>query len=400
MQQTKKWNKRLKVFTLGLIVSVTCNVVLLTLFFTRYLGESPLVQSFDLKPLFLEASKKEGKSLAEAIDRLSGLSFKELVSLLSSKDPLEEGYTLRDVALTCLITYHHFNLMGAIPDNIQKRTFLLRQQDQDGQKIIFYPGLTDEQHELINHYACTEKWPLTSKGLFSLLKKWVGSTDDSLEKAFFHSEEFVWVEALFGLSGQKADQKQLLQMLLDRDFDHLKNFINQNHEITDVTLRKFLLSYIFCKSSIACSMLLRSDFHFAVKKLDDQTILHILPLLNEVTEDVEKYCKELIQSSRSDAVWEKSAEILFRNVNEVLPDPYDHQLTLKRFISFIPEEKKQEPIPQPLPEVKFTTYKVKEGDTLWKIARRFHVGISKIIDYNQLNSDKIHPGREIKIPQQ
>ncbi len=46
------------------------------------------------------------------------------------------------------------------------------------------------------------------------------------------------------------------------------------------------------------------------------------------------------------------------------------------------------------------SYQVKKGDTLWKISKKFRVGLSEIIDANpQLsNPDLIYPGQEIHIP--
>lgn len=47
-----------------------------------------------------------------------------------------------------------------------------------------------------------------------------------------------------------------------------------------------------------------------------------------------------------------------------------------------------------------TTYTVKSGDTLWKISKRFQVGLSELIETNPQieNPDLIYPGEKIKIP--
>ncbi|MCA1057062.1 SafA/ExsA family spore coat assembly protein [Rossellomorea aquimaris] len=46
------------------------------------------------------------------------------------------------------------------------------------------------------------------------------------------------------------------------------------------------------------------------------------------------------------------------------------------------------------------SYMVKKGDTLWKISKRFRVGLSEIIDANPQipNPDLIYPGQSIHIP--
>jgi LysM repeat protein len=44
-------------------------------------------------------------------------------------------------------------------------------------------------------------------------------------------------------------------------------------------------------------------------------------------------------------------------------------------------------------------YKVKAGDTLWKIARRFHVSMDNLVELNNLrNPDKLKVGAELRIP--
>ena len=60
--------------------------------------------------------------------------------------------------------------------------------------------------------------------------------------------------------------------------------------------------------------------------------------------------------------------------------------------------------PMPLPEIhdddKMIKYIVQEGDTLWKIARRFNVKLADIINLNKLcNPDLIYPDQVIIIPE-
>ncbi len=61
-------------------------------------------------------------------------------------------------------------------------------------------------------------------------------------------------------------------------------------------------------------------------------------------------------------------------------------------------------LPMPLPEIhdddKMIKYIVQEGDTLWKIARRFNVKLADIINLNKLcNPDLIYPDQVIIIPE-
>jgi LysM repeat protein len=43
-------------------------------------------------------------------------------------------------------------------------------------------------------------------------------------------------------------------------------------------------------------------------------------------------------------------------------------------------------------------YVVQQGDSLWKISRRFGVSVETLKSYNQLKSDSIKPGDTLKIP--
>ena len=50
-------------------------------------------------------------------------------------------------------------------------------------------------------------------------------------------------------------------------------------------------------------------------------------------------------------------------------------------------------------EIENPVYIVKEGDTLWEIAKK-HEGLSvaEIIEHNKLNSNKLKPGEKIILP--
>ena len=45
-------------------------------------------------------------------------------------------------------------------------------------------------------------------------------------------------------------------------------------------------------------------------------------------------------------------------------------------------------------------YIVQEGDSLWKLSRRFRVDVDKLKTHNQLESNNLRPGRTLKIPVQ
>ncbi len=58
-----------------------------------------------------------------------------------------------------------------------------------------------------------------------------------------------------------------------------------------------------------------------------------------------------------------------------------------------------ETVDEELPELpSLAIYYVKEGDSLWKIAKKYRTTIEDIMKYNELKDDKIYPGDQLLIP--
>ncbi|KUG25987.1 membrane-bound lytic murein transglycosylase d precursor [hydrocarbon metagenome] len=45
-------------------------------------------------------------------------------------------------------------------------------------------------------------------------------------------------------------------------------------------------------------------------------------------------------------------------------------------------------------------HKVNEGESLWTIAKKYNVRVADIMKWNSLNTDRIHPGSELRIVNQ
>ena len=175
---TQKWIRKFRFLTLSLVFSGALNIGLIAALAAVLLQEKQPVLSFvrsnSNSPL-LESSN------AHSILAMSKLSFRELCACLTNKEPVEEGYAKRDLALAALVAYRHLDIEKALAGSLHQR----RQCSLDGEQIVeMYPGLTDEQFKAILQFVYLEKWPLTPEGLFKIIQKAPEPRDESLDLAF------------------------------------------------------------------------------------------------------------------------------------------------------------------------------------------------------------------------
>jgi hypothetical protein len=348
----------------------------------------------------VRSSKKELQTTnGQLIGSMSRLTFRELVSFLTNRDLVEEGYSKRDLAIAALVAYHHFNIERALsaPPS-QVRTLVL----SGDQKIDVFPGLAEEQFEAIIRFAYQEKWPLTAKGLFSHLQSRKSPRDESLEQAFLLTPEFYALQVLFQKTDAPQEPATLLNLISEGSWDLLEKFTRDQSQILDFSADKrrlLLLSYLSLHSSTAANLLLKTDFVFALKRLEDRGILDLLALLKKQTEEGTKFCAELLRSPRSDAILRAAAMTLYAYAGEMPAAPIDPKAVLARFApESTPAIAQPEPTPvQPAPASRF--HIVKDGESLWKISRQYKVKVDEIVKLNALEKDSLFPGMTLKLPQ-
>lgn len=395
---SSRWAKRMRVLTLGLILSGALNVALLASFVFYVLKDKETSFSLSLPS---KGERTQEATIGSAIQSLAKLSFRELVSYLTNRDLVEEGYTKRDLAVAALVGFHHFNLdkaLGTPP--AQKRTVAL----EGDKKIEMFPGLADDQFEAVIRYAYQEKWPLTSKGLFCLLQK-PGICDESLIQAFSLTPEFYSLTALFQKTEAPQNPAVLLKLVSEGNWDLLERFSHEQEQMLDLSLdkrRRLLLSYLSLQSPTAAQLLLQTDFAFALKRLDDRGVLDLLSLLKEKSEASQKYCAELLRSPRSDAVLQAAAQRLYFFTGETASASMDLKEAVAKFAPQPAEVPAPEPAPAPaaIPQAPaFKTHVVKEGESLWKIARQYKIKVDELVRLNEIEKDKLFPGMTLRIPQ-
>ncbi len=351
---TNHWIRRTKWLTQALIISGTLNIGLIATFAYVVLKEKQ--QSLAIEQ-FSPPPKETLPTNTQLLRTYSFLPYQELLLRLENSDLLEEGLTKRDLALACLVAFHHFNLDKALGNLPQKR--LIPFPNTDGQTIdvSVFPGLADYQFQAILQYAKTEKWPLTTQGLFFELKR-SSPPDPSLLEAFYLTPEFHSLYTHLTKTGLTTSPEQVVALICEGN-----SLPSQDHQST-------LLNYLNNHSKLAAKFLLDSDPDFALKRLDDTQVLTLLDLYPEKTPTLETFAKELVASPRTDAVRTRAAT--FVTIQTTIPLP-------------IPTKKKM--------------HTIEVGDNLWKIARKYHVTIDDIKRINNLETEKLRPGKQLEIPE-
>jgi LysM repeat protein len=413
---------QIKKLTKALFFSGALNIVLISVFFYWLIRERPPTPYFELKPANIEEQQipfAVDESSADVIRYFKTLTLEQLVAKLTNAELVESGYRTKDLALACLVTFHHFDLSRALLDDIQPTqtrliSFGLR-KDGKPAKVLVYPGLSEKQYESIIRFAKRERWPLTSKGLFLNIKNTKNSRLSSLAEAFYLTPEFISVEMLFNRADTVVQKTEILNVLTDGTFVMLSTFAEHQKQSQDLTAARrqhFLLEYIKNHSKNAAYLLLKTDGPVIVRKLDDLHIKMILSLLTDKTAESGKFALTLLTSPRGDAVWQMAAIRLYEYAGEKIPEQFQHHAALLKFLPANMQFKRlQEPIQKEITstvlpaetkqqEVKATEllHIVQEGDSLWKISRRYDVDIDLLKKHNQLSSDFLKPGIHLKIP--
>lgn len=421
---------KIRRLTIGLVVSGGINVVVLAFLFYWVMTERVPIPYCESKPANQEeqqAPLADFRTCGEVVRGMKDLSFEQLVARLQQKQLVENGLTQRDLALTALVAFHHFDLKRALTEQPQEQRGFSCGKSTSGKPVhvIVYPGLTDKQFGEIVHFAQTERWPITSRGLFALLQK-NEEQDKTLNDAFSLTEEYLAVETLFAHASSQISKTDLLSIIREGNWRILKDFVQKqriSHDQSDARRQLFLIEYIRQGSPTAAYALLKMDPDFAAKKLDDKDALAVLNLLKNKSPEAEKFALEMLTSPRTTIVWQHSAARLYEYAGEAVPSSWSYQNVLKRFapkrlvtrnLNTPPKPTLSVPVPAPAAPVvaaakpkkpppmpstsKDRYHAVKEGDSLWKIAKKYRVTVESLKSRNQLKSDVLKTGTILKIP--
>lgn len=395
------WARRVRLLTQILIISGALNIGLVATFIYFAFKERPSSLAYELSRLEEGAQVKKEESLTnEKILRfLSTLSYPQLLALLSDKQLIEEGYTKRDLALACLVSFHHFDLERALASTpLQCRQLSFSNEGGDEKLLITaFPGLVDYQYQAITQFAKTEKWPYTARGLFFEIRRSGIDCDPSLLRTFYLTSEFHAIEMLFKRSNILLRREALLELLIEGEWNAIADFAKEqalSKEPADDRRREFLLTFLAGRSKTAALFLIEHDREALFKKLGDDQVCLILDLVDQKTPEYIKFIKDLLGSPRGDLVLEKATTKLLA-LGEGLPVPVKkEEVKEEKKVALVQEVKKVE---ERLHLPGFHT--VREGDNLWKIAKKYHISIKTLKEFNYLDSDRLYPGQELMIPE-
>ncbi len=388
---THRWIRKFRILTICLIFSVAINIGALAIGIAYLVQDQNDALSYPA-PVSRMAGASEETTKQKILLHYSRLSFRELAALLTNTDFVEEGYRKRDLALSILVSKHFFHLEKALGAALsQKRVF-----EVEGTPFPLFPGLTDDQFQAIVRFAYLEKWPLTGQGLFALLQKNKRPQEASLAQAFSLTPEFYALSALFQKGQSQAD---LIDLAVEGTWPMLESLLLEQSQMLDLSVekrRRLLLSYLALQSKAAARLLIQTDFDFALKRLEDKGILDLLLCIEKAdAPPFRAFCLELLKSSRSDPIWHKSAELLYRAEGAEAPQPFDRCAVLARFgLGAAPP-----PPSQPIAQLK-RHHTVQEGENLWKIARQYKVTVDQIVHLNGLEKETIRPGMILQMPDQ
>lgn len=362
-----------------LILSATLNVVLIAIFFCFLIRDNPLHFAFEPK----KDIKIEKTTLSLSfLERLQTLNFEQLVELLLDERKLEHGYRVSDFAASALAQFHDFDLLRAL----NKKELPERRWIYEGKTFTLHPGLDCEG---LYHFAKTERYPFTLKGLFRKLE----TNEPELLTYFCHTPPFILLEQLFSRTGLQLNKGHLLALVREGGYEPLAQFYEAQEsgcDLSEKSRRPLLLDYINKGSKTAAYLLLVTDFAYALRELGDQEVSQLLGLIDEKTEEALLFASELARSPRGNHVVDLAKSRLASFTGEEIAGHYIQ----RPGIGGLRPNFRSTPPAAPAP----STHLVQPGESLWLIARKYNVSLERLMEINHLSSTVIKSGKTLKIP--
>lgn len=389
---------KIKQLTLLLFVSGSFNIFLFAFLFYWVFKEQPPTPYCELMPKAGVVKEVAcNLQIANKVRYLKTLKFQDLRLKLSDPTEMEGSIKVRDLALAILCSFHNFDLKKALGNTAYSLKQKVLVWGNGLEKLPVFTEMDDLKFKAVIEFASNEKWPFKTAGLFQHLKKDPKFSDPSLIDTFLLTPEFGTVKTLFLRSGHQVNPQELLKVIVEGSWGLLSAFHEKQkkgQDLSDGSRRQFLLDYIKIGSRSAAHLLLRTDFDFALRNTKDETVLAILQLV-EKCEEMRQFALATLSLQRGEST-RKMAELRLEEYISLSKVIQDQVLT-----SLKPKEQVplKIPVKKPAPVRKEQVYTIQEGDSLWKIAKKFHLSVEHIKCYNRMNSDLLQPGTTLKIPE-
>jgi len=358
------WKKKSRILTHALLLSGTLNIGLLgTFIYSVTKSENNSTA---------EAQRTLSKSNAEVFKAYFELDFEALCKELGNQEQIRDGYRKRDLALACLVGFHHFNLEKALSGfPFQKRrTSYFHEEGTERIWIDLFPGLRDEHYEAIYAFAKREKWPITAEGLFYEMQRLRPDIPSDLKRAFLASPHYYTIRTLLSRSETPLKEAQIFALLLEGNWEVINAFFDSQMASPDLSSDvrfEFLRSFIPLKSKIAAHLIVQGENS---DRLENSDLTQVIELLSVKNQKVAAFLQKLMHSPHSEEVRKRAGVKYYALVHDGAIVPYAG----RRHI-------------------------IGEGDSLWKIAKRYSVTIEELAKVNQLEkSDLLRVGRELQVP--
>jgi hypothetical protein len=374
----------------SLFLSVTLNVILLGVFFYFFIHDNPLHFSYHPKETLHTGKPPMPIGF---LKRLPDVSYEHLLELLNDERKMETGFRVCEVALGALAQYHHFDVERALGrGKLSKHLW----EDEESEFLIF-PGLTRGDYETLLCFANTERWPLTLQGLFERIRiEGVEKCDPELIHFFCHTPEFVIFETLFARTYLPIQKRNVLNVALEGGWEIFLTFSQEeqrNIDFSNEMRQHILMGAIDAGSKTAAYLLLITDAQFALCQLEDSRLSRMLDLLTVKTAESCQFVQTVLASSRIETIRQKAMAKMCEYA-ETEPGRMAGHFYEKPGQKDLHPPFRQVPPAAPPPSVHI----VKEGESLWLIARKYHISIDDLMAANQLSTSVIRPGKSLKIP--
>lgn len=390
----KNWMLRARFLTQALLLSGMLNIGLLSAVVYSALQEKIGCLSYEAPEW-----KSTAPTIRSLLETYSKASFAELLSLLEQEDAVEVGYKKRDLALACLVAYHHFALDRALGGMFLQKRLVTFSKEGKEVDILLFAGLEQEHFAAIREFAKVEKWPFTPEGLFVILQQ-SSSKDPSLVEAWYCTAESHALQALLQKNIPQISSAEVFALLQEGKWSLVKLYADkvQFLQSYDAELCYELLSLyvVHAHSSLAARYLAVYGGEYAVKKLEDIHLLRCLSFLSP--QEGVAFAKALLVSPRTDEVRKSAAAFLYQAENLAMPEPYEYMAAVYHFFPEKVAQPPSLPVSRPPASSEQSTHVVQAGDSLWKIARKYKVSIEAIKQANHLETDRLKLGKELQIP--